>query len=118
MAIVFLVVDVPAFMVLRMLDVRALFFGDCAVCFHFTFHFFDALLVPVQPGGFTFVQLARLHAMVDALLLDFLTLVDAGRGRGILDQRIDSAGTAAAMMVLMCMLKLPEKVVGQFPPAD
>ncbi|MBX9904851.1 MAG: hypothetical protein K2Y31_10885, partial [Burkholderiales bacterium] len=92
LVIVFLAVDAPAFVVLGMVDFRALFFGHRAVGFRPVFHFFNSGLMPLQSRGFAFVQLAGLHALVDAFLLDFLALVDAGRRGGIFGLRVGQRG--------------------------
>src|SRR5688572_9464112 len=75
--VVLLAVDPGALAVLRLLDARALLGGHLAVGRGLVFHALHALLALLEAALLVLVQRARRHALVDALVLHGLALVDA-----------------------------------------
>jgi hypothetical protein len=67
--------------ILRLLDATRFRPGNFAVGARFVFHALNARLVFLQARCLSFSQVARLHALVDALLLIGLPLVDTRAGR-------------------------------------
>jgi hypothetical protein len=78
LAVVFLVMDAPAFLILRMMQAGALVFGHCAVGLGLALHVRNVRLMAFKTSRFLDVELPGFDALVDAFLLHFLALVDAG----------------------------------------
>jgi hypothetical protein len=92
LAVVLLAVDALALHVLGMLD-AGLFLGrHLAVGGGLVLHVLHPLLALLHAGGLLLGQRAGLHALVDALLLVGLALVDARGGRGLGQRRQGHGG--------------------------
>jgi hypothetical protein len=78
--VVLLAVDVLAGLVLGLVQTRSLSLGDRAVGLGLVFRAVDGVLLTLESTRLALVELAAGDALVNALFLIGLALVDAGRG--------------------------------------
>ena len=71
--------NVPGCLVLPMPNLAELLVRDHAIGLCFVLHVVNIILLLVQPGGFILIQLPAGNALIDALLLIGLPLVDTRR---------------------------------------